>query len=89
MTKYISRVKSMIVCPEGEPIFSERCTEVSIEDEAGGEFIMVHQNGAIRDANEIAINPEEWKELRTTIEWMVMRCRKDADDEALPELAAP
>ena len=40
---YISRIKSIIITPVGEPIFTERATEVSIEDEAGGEFIKITQ----------------------------------------------
>mgnify|MGYP000650360830 CR=1 FL=1 len=33
-----TRITSLIVLPEGEPIFSERATIVRIEDEAGGEI---------------------------------------------------
>lgn len=74
---YISRIKAMVVCPEGEPLFSERCTEVSIDDESGGEFVLIRQPGAIREGNEIAINPEEWPKLREAIDGMVLQCKSE------------
>ena len=39
-----TRITSLIVLPEGEPIYSERATIVRIEDEAGGEYIVVSQD---------------------------------------------
>ena len=75
---YVARVKSLVVLPESEPLFSERCTEVSIDDEAGGEFVLIRQPGAIREGNEIAINPEEWPKLRDAIDGMVASCKEAA-----------
>lgn len=54
-----TRITSLIVLPEGEPIFSERATIVRIEDEAGGEYIVVSQD-SIPGRGNVAINPEEW-----------------------------
>ena len=55
--KYIVRPISYIVSPEGEPIFSEMATTVKIDDEAGGEFIVMQQFG--RTDNSVAFNNKE------------------------------
>ncbi len=78
MTKTVVRIKTLIVGPENEPVFSERQTEVSITDEAGGEYVVLTQSGRICEENEIAINPEEWPLLREAIDQMVKECREDA-----------
>ena len=41
--KYTSRITQITVLPVGEPIFSEKATVISIDDESGGEFITVKQ----------------------------------------------
>mgnify|MGYP000084761997 CR=1 FL=1 len=70
----IARVKTMAVLPDSEPLFSERCTDVMIVDEAGGEFIEVSQHGN-GDLGKIQINPEEWPVLRETIDRMIGECK--------------
>jgi hypothetical protein len=67
--QYKARIKCVAVVPDGEPMFSEMATMVSIEDEAAGEFVEVSQIG--RDLGKIAINPEEWPALRAAINRMV------------------
>ena len=69
-----TRITSLIVLPEGEPIFSERATIVRIDDEAGGEYIVVSQD-SIPGRGNVAINPEEWPDIRDAIERMMKECR--------------
>ena len=69
-----TRITSLIVLPEGEALFSERATVVRIEDEAGGEYVVVSQE-SVPERGNIAINPEEWPELREAIDRMVKECR--------------
>lgn len=71
-----TRITSLIVLPEGEALFSERATVVRIEDEAGGEYVVVSQESVPGRGN-IAINPEEWPELREAIDRMVKECRDE------------
>lgn len=75
MTKYVTRAMSILVAPENEPIFSELATTVAIDDEAGGEFVVVSQT---RDVGlmSVTINPEEWPVLRKAIDRMIGECRK-------------
>ena len=75
---YVVRIKTLAVLPEGDPLFSERCTEITIDDESGGEFVLLRQSGAFREGNEIAINPEEWPKLRDAIDGMVAQCKESA-----------
>lgn len=66
-----TRVTRVHVLPEGEPIFSEQAFTVEIDDEAGGEFVVVRDcEGKIR------LNPEEWPALRKAIDRMVKECRE-------------
>jgi hypothetical protein len=72
-TSYRTRIMALVVVPEGEPSFSEMATTVSIEDEVGGEFVVVEQCGRT-DTGKIAINPEEWPVLCAAIDQMVAAC---------------
>ena len=68
MKPYTSRITQMTIAPEGEPIFSEMATDICIEDEAAGEYIVLKQ--LTRQTADIAINPEEWDVIRATIDQM-------------------
>ena len=73
----ITRTTAVTVLPEGEPIFSEMATTVSIDDLAGGEFVEVEQASGAQPGK-IIINPEEWPELREAINRMINGCQKGA-----------
>ena len=79
MTQYETRILAMIVLPEGEAIFCERATIIRLEDESGGEFIVIEQHPDAKDAQQIAINPEEWPTIRAAIDDMVARCKGGAE----------
>lgn len=66
-----TRVTRLHVLTEGEPLFDERGFSVEIDDEGGGEFVVVHD----RDG-EIRLNAEEWPALREAIDRMVKECRE-------------
>ena len=70
------RITRLSVLPAKEPLFSERCTNVSIVDEAAGEFLEVEQQSACTDAKSqtIQISPEEWPALKQAIEQMLAEC---------------
>lgn len=70
MTQEI-RTLSVIVIPEGGPIFSERATTIGIEDESGGEFVVVSQHGT----RKVAFDPVEWPSVREAIDRMIKECR--------------
>lgn len=70
--KYTSRITQITVLPVGEPIFSEKATVISIDDESGGEFITVKQQmdyGSEKDQT-VAFDPDEWEEVKGVIDQM-------------------
>ena len=62
--------------PPKEPLFSEQCTNVSIVDEAAGEFLEIEQQSGHTDANlqAIKVSPEEWPALKHAIEQLLADC---------------
>ena len=72
---YETRVTQMTVLPKTEPIFSEMATQVTIVDQAGGEYVEVKQQGRT-DLGKIAINPEEWPMLKRAIDTLIAECRE-------------
>ncbi len=65
------REVSVVVGPEDEVIFSERMFRISVEDEGGGEFLVLSGN----DDAEIRIGPDEVEELTKALNMMAKRCR--------------
>ena len=57
--KYIQTIKSIIVYPEGEPWFHELATEVSIEDEGGGYYVVLTQSPDNPEPGQVRLDPEE------------------------------
>lgn len=72
---YEIRVIGLMVAPKGEAIFSDHATHITIDDEAGGEFVIVSQSTAHSEA-ELRINPEEWPALRKAIDRMIKECKE-------------
>ena len=46
---------------------------ISIEDEGGGEFVMVREMGD--EERKILIDPRDWPELRKEISTMINNCK--------------
>lgn len=69
---YIIRATRLSVLPPKEPIFSERCTHITIEDEAAGEFLSIEQQSGSTDVQpeKIQIDAHEWPTLKKAIEQM-------------------
>lgn len=78
-TQYEQRIMTIAVMPVGQPTFSELTTNVSIDDEGAGEFVIVEQSGRT-DIGKIAIDPYEWLTLRDVIDHMISGCRGERDD---------
>jgi hypothetical protein len=67
--EYNKRITQITIVPKGESILSELATEISIDDEGAGEFIVVNQ--PLRDESGIQIDPEEWEIVKSTIDKMI------------------
>lgn len=70
---YTTKISSLTVIPDGEPLFSEMATVVSLTDEGGGAIVEVCQS-AISDLGKIAIEPNEWPFIRDAIDKMITAC---------------
>ena len=68
-------ITQVVVVNEGEAIYHESATTVSIDDEAAGEFVIVSQ-GDEHAVNKIKIDTHEWPHIRRAINKMIKRCRE-------------
>lgn len=70
---YKIRTTRLSVLPAKEPLFSEMCTNVTIEDEAAGEYLVIEQQSGSTETRDqtIIINPEEWPALRQAVDTLI------------------
>jgi hypothetical protein len=73
MKPYIQRITQITVLPEGEAIFSEMAIEITIRDEAAGEYVSLK---ALNDEGEIAIEPDNWEAIKATVDQMIADIKK-------------
>lgn len=57
--KYTQIIKSILVYPEGGPWFHELATEVCLDDESAGHFIVLKQCPDDPERGQVRIEPEE------------------------------
>lgn len=68
-----ARFISAAICREGEPIYSETSTLVSIRDDGGGEFVEVSQG-----SGRISMDVDEWPAIKAAIDAMILSCRSES-----------
>ena len=57
--KYVQTIKSIKVYPEGGPWFHELATEVSLEDEGGGYYVVLTQCPDAPELGQVRLDPDE------------------------------
>lgn len=57
--KYVQTIKSIMVYPEGEAWDHELATEVSIDDEGGGHYVVLTQCPDSPEPGQVRLDPEE------------------------------
>ena len=77
MTAYETRITRMTVAPEGKPLFSEQATHVEIDDEGGGEFIVITQCHDSGEVDRIAIDKAEWPHIRDAVNELMKGVRDE------------
>jgi len=77
-----SRPRAWIVAPMGHPQYSEQVTHVDIEDDAGGEFVVVRQSTDEHGPQRVSFDPDEWPVLRQTIDKAMAICRDNLPGRA-------
>lgn len=71
-----ARVTRIHILPAAAPIYDERGFSVEIDDEAGGEFVVVNCNDELCAVGQIRVDPGEWPALRAAIDQMIGECRE-------------
>ena len=69
------RTIKVMLMDKDSAIFARDVWTVEIDDEAGGEFIVVKSGQEDLDPGKILIDPDEWPQLRALIDRMVSECR--------------
>jgi len=68
-----ARVTQYTIAPEGEPIFHERAYTVTIDDQAAGEYVVIHSMD--EDAGKLTVDPQDWPALREAIDTLIRECQ--------------
>lgn len=71
--KYKTRITELTIVPNGHKLYSERATQIRIEDESAGEFIQVLQPS--NDDKGVRFDPEEWPHVAAAIGKLVKECQ--------------
>lgn len=71
--KYHLITKSLMVKQINEPIFSNGATEIALEDEAAGLFVVLIQRPDDGE-QKVSICKEEWPFIRDAIEQLMEEC---------------
>ena len=74
MNEYETLISAVTVLPKGEPMYSEMATTIRLEDEAGGLFVVVEQDGGHVDKKGVAIDQAEWPQIRKAIDTLMEVC---------------
>jgi hypothetical protein len=74
--KYKKRITAMTVLQDGETLTSETATLISIVDDGAGEYLSISQS-RFNGANEINVDPEEWMELRSSIDQLFAEMKEN------------
>ena len=78
VAKFVTRTLKVAILPKGDPIFSERCTTIEIDDQSGSEYLLITQNSNHNSVKEqeIQIDPDEWEPLKNAVEMMLSEIKK-------------
>lgn len=69
--EYEKRITRLTVLPIGEPIFSSMATNIEIQDESSGEFIVLKQCTDGGKSQEISFNSaEDWSVVKAAVDEM-------------------
>ena len=75
MKPYETRVTGITVLPQGATIYSQMATTIEIEDECGGEFVVISQDNE-GFQGKIGITNDEWPAIRDAVESMLAEIAK-------------
>jgi len=81
MTRYITTTITVSIHPEGEnPIYGDRATHVSVEDEAGGGFLVIKQHGDSHEPGTVRLDPEELDAVAAAAKELISKYPKESEE---------
>lgn len=83
--EYETRPTRLTVAPTGAAIFAERATHIEIDDEGGGEFVVIRQAGNDDKEYLLRVDADEWEPIVAAVNRLLADIAKRA---AAPEGAA-
>lgn len=69
------RTTQLTIMPDGGSIYDLGTTTVTLDDESGGEFVVVEEQQE-NGSGKIRIDHLQWPELREAINHMIGECKK-------------
>ena len=68
-----TRITRLTVAPDGEPIFSKNATHIEVEDESGGEFLVLRQfNGEPSSEGQVLrLDADEWPHINAAVKRII------------------
>jgi hypothetical protein len=87
--KYNKRLTQITVVPEGNPIFSELATVITIEDDAAGEYISISQHADESTDQTIKVEPEEWQAIKEAVDRLFFEISAHSPSPTEPESNLP
>ena len=75
MKPYETRITGNTILPQGATIYSQMATRIEIEDESGGEYVVISQDSESFQGK-IGITNDEWPAIRDAVEMMLAEIAK-------------
>ena len=69
-TEYHRVTTSYAVLPKGDPLFSEMATNVRMDDEGAGAFVVLEQTHDHSKKGQVRLDMQEWPAIRDAVEAM-------------------
>lgn len=76
--EYETRPTRLTVAPKGSAIFAERATHIEIDDEGGGEFVVIRQTGNDDNEHLLRVDVDEWEPLVAAVNRLLADIAKRA-----------
>ena len=71
MQNLTTKTKTLIILPEGEPVFHERAIEVSVDDEAAGPYITLQVFHPEAENGKVELDPADWPRIKAAVERLI------------------
>lgn len=76
--EYETRTTRLTVAPKGAAIFAPRATHIEIDDEGGGEYVVIRQTGNDDKEYLLRVDADEWEPLCSAVNRLLADIAKRA-----------